>query len=171
MRFSRRTAVLLVTGLGVVAALSASSQALADQGVSTAGVLGKLHRGNVREMRMGSLALQNAKSKDVQAFGESLIRDHDMADTMVVAFAKERGITLAANTPPVGPVNMPMGDSFDAVFARTMLREHQQTIADVTKARDGTNDPKLRGLLNELLPIFVRHEEMAQKLVDQSPKS
>jgi predicted outer membrane protein len=52
-----------------------------------------------------------------------------------------------------------------------MLQEHQQTIADVTKARDGTSDPKLRGLLNELLPIFVRHEEMAKKLVDQSPKS
>lgn len=171
MRFTRRIAVFLVTGLGVVAALSAGSQALADQGVSTAQVLGKLHSGNIREMRMGSLALQNAKSKDVQSFGEALIRDHDMADTMVVAFAKERGITLAANTPPVGAMDMPMGDAFDATFAKAMLREHQQTIANVTKARDGTNDPKLRGLLNELLPIFVRHESMAQKLVDQSPKS
>jgi putative membrane protein len=167
MRLSRRIAVFLVTGL----LLGAGSRAFADQGVSTARVLGQLHSGNVREMRMGSLALQNAKSKDVQAFGETLIRDHDLADTMVVAFAKARGITLAANTPPVGPMNLPMGESFDAAFAKAMLREHQQTIADVTKARDGTHDPKLRGLLNELLPIFVRHESMAQKLVDQSPKS
>lgn len=168
MGISRRLGLLLVTGLlwSVAAA-----PARADRGVSTAGVLGKLHSGNVREMRMGSLALQHAGSKDVQALGESLIRDHDLADTMVVAFAKKRGITLAANTPPVGPLNLPKGESFDLVFAKTTLREHQQTIADVTKARDGTHDPELRGLLNELLPILVRHEAMAQKLVDQSPKS
>lgn len=168
MRFSRRIGLFLVTGLLVGVA---ASQAHADQGVSTARVLGKLHSGNVREMRMGSMALQHAGSKDVKAFGETLIRDHDLADTMIVAFAKERGITLAANTPPVGPMDLPMGESFDAAFAKRMLKEHQQTIAEVTKARDGTNDPKLRGLLNELLPIFVRHEEMAKKLVDQSPKS
>jgi putative membrane protein len=172
MSFSRRIGLFLVTGLGVLAGLGvAPSPAGADQGVSTARVLGQLHSGNVREMRMGSLAIQHAGSEEVKAFGESLVRDHDLADTMVANFAKERGINLAANTPPVGPVDMPMGEGFDAAFARRMLKEHQQTIAEVTKARDGTSDPKLRGLLNELLPIFVRHEQMAQKLADQSPKS
>jgi putative membrane protein len=166
MKFSRRIAVFLVTGLVVGAAA-----AQADQGVSTAQVLGQLHSGNVREMRMGTLAMQNGKSQDVQVFGKTLVTDHDAADTKVVLLAKEKGITLAANTPPVPPIHMPMGDDFDAAFAKMMLKEHQRTIADVKDARDGTRDAKLKALLIELLPVLEQHEATAQALVDKSPKS
>lgn len=166
MMFSRRIALVVVAGL-----VAGASAAQADQGISTAGVLGQLHSGNVREMRMGTMAIQHGKSKAVQDLGYTLIADHNAADTLVVQLAKAKGVTLAANTPPVGLMDLPMGDAFDASFAKLMLKEHKKTIAQMKTARAETRDTKLQVLLDQLLPVFETHAAMAQQLVDQSPKS
>jgi putative membrane protein len=168
MMFSRRIALFLVTGLVVGAS---GAQAVADQGTSTAGVLGQLHSDNVREMRMGSMAVQHGTSRDITAFGDELIRDHDAADALVVAFAKSRGITLAANTPPVGPIDLPKGEGFNAEFAKMMVKEHRDAIDQVNKWYVGTRDEKLKSLLSALLPMLEKHENTAQRLVDMGLKS
>ncbi len=151
--------------------LLAGGSALADPAPSTAEVLGKLHRSNVKEMQMGKLAQERGQSKEVKAFGRTLAKDHDAADTKVSKLAKAEGIDLAANTPAVGQDDMPMGAGFDAAFAKGMLEDHEKDVAEVKAARDATTDKKLKSLLGELLPVLEKHEATAQKLVEQSRKS
>ncbi|HVU52274.1 MAG TPA: DUF4142 domain-containing protein [Polyangia bacterium] len=134
---------------------------------ATAEVLGKLHRSNVKEIRMGEMARDHGHSKEVQSFGKTLIKDHTEADDKVAKLAKEEKIDLAANTPEVGSTDMNMGAGFDAEFARTMLDDHKKDIAAVENARDATKDERLKSLLKELLPTLKKHESIAQKLVNQ----
>jgi putative membrane protein len=151
--------------------LLVGGSALADPAPSTAEVLGKLHRSNVKEMQMGKMAQERGHSKDIKAFGKTLAKDHDAADTKVSKLAKTEGVDLATNTPAVGQDDMPMDAGFDAAFAKGMLEDHKKDVAEVKAARDATTDKKLKSLLGELLPVLEKHEAIAQKLVDQGNKS
>jgi putative membrane protein len=165
MKFMTRMAMVL---LGVFAL---AGPAGAGGPPSTAEVLGKIHSANVREYRMGKMAREYGRAREVRTFGQTLIQDHDAADEKVVQLAKEEGITLAAHTPEVGPLKMPMGAAFDAAFSRDMLVTHRKDVAAVKAARDATQDEKLRSLLTDILPVLQKHEETAQQLVDLGSKS
>jgi putative membrane protein len=162
-----------VFGLGafVLAPMASANDKGGGAAPSTAEVLGKLHHSNVREIRMGEMAREHGKSKDVKDFGNTLVKDHTAADTKVSKLAKEENIDLAAKTPEAGANDMNMSPNFDTEFAKTMLEDHKKDIAEVEKARDATSDAKLKSLLKEILPVLKKHETIAQKLVDQGEKS
>jgi putative membrane protein len=151
--------------------LLVSGVALAADPPTTAEVLGKLHQSNVKEIRMGKMASEQGQAKDVKSFGKKLMDDHNAADKKVAKLAKEENIDLAANTPAVGSDDMPASPGFDAAFARAMLEDHKKDVAATKTALEATQDKKLKSLLSALLPVLEKHEQIAQKLVDQYAKS
>lgn len=171
MKFHARFATFVVSGLLVGASFGPASAAdtSSESGPSTADVLGKLHSTNVKQYRMAKLALEHGRSKDVQTFADVTIEDHDAADAQVADLAKEEGITLAAHTPAVTMERLPKGAGFDAAFARAELKEHERAVVTLRATRDATRDPKLKALLDGLLPMLVKHAAMAQSLVEQEP--
>jgi predicted outer membrane protein len=62
--------------------------------------------------------------------------------------------------------NMKAGSTFDDRFARDMVDDHKNDIAEVTEARNNTTDDQLKQLLSDLLPTLQKHEDAAQKIVD-----
>jgi putative membrane protein len=139
----------------------------------TAAVLGKLHHSNQMEIEMGKLAQKNAESKDVKAFGKTLVQDHTAADKKVTALAKQQKVDLAAAAPAMKPdekmdkLKTQKGADFDKAFAAAMLEDHQKDVSEASSARDTTSDPKLKTLLTETVPVLEKHRDTAQKLVTQ----
>jgi predicted outer membrane protein len=91
----------------------------------------------------------------------------------VVKLAKDEKIDLAAVT-PANDAKMDdthTGAAYDDAFAKSMLEDHNKDVAEVTTARDATQDPKLKKLLTDILPVLKKHQETAQKLVDGSAKN
>lgn len=158
--------------LGCVVGLLSGGGAFAAEPPSTAAVLGKVHHANLQEIEMGKMAVDHGISKEVQDFGKMLVKDHAAADKKVVKLAKDEKVDLAAHTPPANtPVDHEhTGTAFDDAFAKDMLADHERDIAEVTAARDATTDPKLKRLLTDLLPVLKKHQDAAQKLVDQRDK-
>jgi predicted outer membrane protein len=97
-----------------------------------------------------------------------LVKDHSDADKKVNKVAKEEKVDLG--TPSPKPMEMSAGADFDAKFAREMLDDHKKDIAEVTEARDKTDDLKLKKLLSDMLPTLQKHEETAQKILDSQIK-
>jgi putative membrane protein len=159
-----------------VGAIVTAAAATAAGGVSTEDVLNQLHRSNLNEIAMGKLAEKNGQSKQVKSFGQMLVKDHQAADTKVLALASQEKLTLK-DVPPMkhdtkdGMGGIPAGPGFDAKFAQDMLEDHRKDIAMVTRARDDTSDAKLKKLLTELLPVLEKHEQTAQKILDSQSKS
>jgi putative membrane protein len=164
------TSFVRSAAVGLVIVVS-SHVATAGDPPSTAHVLGKLHRSNITEIRMGGMAREHGQSNDIKTFGKTLVDDHEAADAKVAKLAKEEKVDLAANTPAVGPDDMAMGAGFDTAFARGMLKDHKKDIAEVKAVRETTSDERLKSLLDEMLPVLEKHEQIAQKLVDQGGKS
>jgi len=139
----------------------------------TAEVLAKLRASNQKEIDAGKLAQKHGQSRQVKDFGKMLVRDHTAADKKVAALAKQEDVALAAaETGSIGDMaaRMTADPDFDQQFARDMLEDHKKDIAEVTEARDATQDPKLKKLLSELLPTLQKHEETAQKILDTEGK-
>jgi putative membrane protein len=145
--------------------------ALAADPPAPAEVLSKLHESNLKEVEMGKLAQKQGQSKDVKAFGKTLVQDHTSADKKVKALAKQEKAQLTAEAPAMKHDDLGTGAEFDSKFAKSMLEDHKKDIEEVKTARDATNDPKLKTLLDELLPTLEKHRDTAQKLADSSGKS
>ncbi len=140
---------------------------------STAEVLTKIHATNQKEIRMGKAAEKKGSSKEVTSFGKMLVKDHTDADKKVMALAKKEKIELG--TPPMAGNDeemsgMAKGSEWDVHFGQAMANAHAEAIAELTTARDRTTDDKLKGLLDELLPVLKKHEETAQKIVEKSKR-
>ena len=142
--------------------------AVAADPPNTAEVLSKLHQSDQKEIEAGKLARKNGQSKQVQDFGKMLMKDHAEADKKVTALARQQKIDLPAAA--AESMNMEAGADFDAKFARDMLDDHKKDIAEVTEARDKTDDLKLKKLLSDMLPTLQKHEETAQKILDAQVK-
>ena len=162
----------MASTMAAAALLSFGLAAQAADPPSTADVLGKLHHANKMEIDAGKMAEKNGKSAEVKNLGKTLVKDHTTADKKVTALAKQEHVDLGASTPASSGgdhdmSNMGTGAEFDSKFAQAMVDGHKQTIEEVTSARDNTSDPKLKKLLGDLQPTLQKHEDMAQKIVDQ----
>jgi putative membrane protein len=150
----------------------ASGRAAAAEPPSTADVLGKLYRANQKEVDMGRMAAEHGKASDVRSYGKMLVKDHLAAEKKVEKLAKEENISLTnAAVSPTDMQTLPAGDEFDATFSKTMLEDHHRDITELEAARDTTDDPKLKRLLNEILPTLHKHEDTARRLVDKASRS
>jgi putative membrane protein len=134
--------------------------------------LGKLHLSNQKEIEMGKQAQKDGQSKDVKAFGKTLVKDHTAADKKVAALAKKEKIDLPASTPSAKDDMPPpaAGPDFDAKFGQMMLDDHNKDIGEVTEAQNATTDDQLKKLIAAMLPTLQKHQELAQKIVDEQGK-
>ena len=166
-----RTTTILSGGM-LAALLLAPAMVQAADPPATGEVLGKLHQSNQKEIEMGKVAQKHGATKEVKAFGTTLVKDHSAADKKVMALAKKEKIDLPTAKPPSSDeiADMPKGSDFDAKFAKDMLDDHKKDVAEATAARDSTTDDKLKKLLTEVVPTLQKHEDTAQKLVDNQKK-
>ena len=135
---------------------------------TTAEVLTKRHAANQNEIQAGRLAEKDGQSKEVKDYGKMLVKDHTAVDKKVAALAKQESIELPAPSTEGEMHNLDAmaGPNFDKKFAGDMVEDHKKDIAELTHARDSTNDPKLKKLLSDVLPTLQKHEDKAQKIVD-----
>jgi putative membrane protein len=166
------TSCATVVSIGVFTVLGAGTALSADKDASgqTAQVLSKLHHSNQMEISAGKVAQEKGQSKDVKAFGKTLVTDHTAADKKVMALAKEEKIDLPADVPmpaDMDKMKSASGAEFDKMFASHMLEDHKKDVADAKAARETTTDPKLKSLLTATIPVLEKHQTTAQKLVEK----
>jgi putative membrane protein len=155
--------------LGAAAGLALLGSAWAQSDAAATKFLSDAVRGNIAEVKMGELALQRGRSKEVRDFGETLVDDHTMGLQKTSALAKTLGVI-----PPTEPsadaikkhesLSKLSGDDFDRAFASHMVMAHEQAIAKYSEAaRDGAN-PQVAELANDALATLQEHLETAQEI-------
>jgi len=145
----------------------------------------KVHEANQKEIDMGQLAADKARSQKVKSYARKLVNDHKTADRQLMTYARNKGLesrleqtaanTNAGETKTETDMHARLmgetGNEFDHDFAATMVDEHDKAIEMVKSARDSAGDPELRSLLTKVLPTLEKHRKMAQDLVDKHVKS
>jgi putative membrane protein len=140
--------------------------ALAAEAPAPAEVLAKLHQSNLKEIEMGKLAQERGQSKEVKAFGKTLVKDHTAADKKVQALARQEKVELPEAPPAMDHSDLGSGSAFDMKFSQAMVEDHKKDIDEVKTARETTTNARLKALLTELLPTLERHRETAERLAN-----
>jgi putative membrane protein len=135
-----------------------------ERNATAAGVLQTLHEKNLEEIAMGRLAQKNGTDRAVD-YGRMLEKDHSAADAKVKALAEKKGIALKEPEMKMDEKLAGLhGADFDKASGKKMAEGHQQVIAMVEAWRTGIQDPDVKALLDDTLPVLQKHERTAEAL-------
>jgi putative membrane protein len=123
--------------------------------------------GGSAEVQFGQLAEQKGRSQAVKDFGREMVADHSKANQQLAQAAQ------AANIPRprefdeehkamLRQLEQLNGADFDLAYIQGQIGDHQKT-AQLFEWEVGVGqDPQLKGFASQMLPIVLRHLEMAR---------
>jgi putative membrane protein len=120
------------------------------------------------EIMLGQMAKQQASSRNVRDFGQTLVTDHTQAKQQMSSVANELDVTL-----PTGPTDEAQkeqrklsalqGPAFDREFVRYMIKDHKMDIGRFRWQTRTDRGPAGR-MASQQLPTLEKHLHMAQSL-------
>jgi len=149
----------------IMAASGVSSAAYAD---TPRQFLTKAIEGDNSEIMLGRIAENRGDSQSIREFGKTLVDDHRAARTQAEGVAQQLGVPI-----PHNPVAKAMdererlaglrSEQFDREFARYMMKDHQQDLAEFRKEA-AAHQGMVSKMAREQLPTLEKHLDMASAL-------
>ncbi len=153
----------------MILSLAAFVFAQSDPGMKTNEFVKKAGSGDMKEVQLGNLALQNATSQGVKDFGRTLAKDHSKAVDDLKEIAKNNNIKFPdkldeKDQAKVQEFQQTNKSDFDKKFVQYMIKDHKKDIQDFTKAAKNNKNKDVREWAEKNLPVLKKHLDIAQKL-------
>jgi len=164
--------------LAAAAAFSIATVAapvLADSGPNDAQIAHIAYTAGALDVAAAKQALAKSHNKDVRAFAEEMVRDHEAVNGKALALVKKLGVTPEDNATSQAlskqaaethdRLDKLSGAAFDQAYAKNEVAYHQA----VNGALEGTLIPsadnsELKSLLETGLTLFTEHQHHAEHL-------
>jgi putative membrane protein len=144
-------------------------------------ILASLHNGNQAEVEEGGFIVTQDVADGVKEFAQTLVTDHGAADVKVLAVAGTASIDInsviaasadeqaavAAHQAFMAQLQGLQGDELAKAFLQGELADHNAEIAKLEAAEPLLVNPAVKSLVDELLPKFTAHRDLAQQLLTQ----
>jgi putative membrane protein len=127
--------------------------------------------GGLMEVKLGELAIKNAKRDKVKALGQYMVTDHTKANNALKAIAASKGISLPAALGKNGQkeydkLSGKMGDDFDKAYTDLMVKDHKKDIELFKKESEKGEDREFKDFATKTLPTLEHHLHMAKEACD-----
>jgi putative membrane protein len=123
--------------------------------------------GGMAEVELGNLAQEKAQSQSVKDFGAMMVKDHSAANDKLKSIAASKDVKLPSS-PSVGQtatktkLNVLSGDSFDKSYVKSMIKDHEEDIAEFKKEAASGQDPDAKAFAKSTLPTLQSHLKKIQ---------
>lgn len=180
MRTVLRTSLVGASAAAMALASLALPRSASAQALNDPTIVAIFDAANTWDMETGALAAKRAKSKDVRAFAEMLVRDHKAVRQQGRDLAKKLGVT------PTPPKNFGMakdhaaamkslsklhGAAFDRAFLAHEVAYHKAVLDAVTTTLlPALQNAEVKDMVTKVGPAFQAHMIKAQNLLDHYPK-
>ena len=125
--------------------------------------------GGKAEVEFGQLAEQKGRAQAVKDFSRQMVTDHGKANQQLMQLAQ------AANIPQPGQLDEEHkamraqleklgGAEFDLAYIRGQVGDHQKTAQLFEWEIGSGQDPQLKAFASDVLPIVLRHLQMATNI-------
>lgn len=170
---SFRIPALLVLGLGV-AALGAADRPgpLPEPTLDDPTIVAIFDVANTADIETGELAWNQGASKEVRAVGKRLAEDHTMVRQLGRDLAKKLGVTptppepnpyLAGHQAAMAKLKQLSGKEFDRALLNHEIAFHTAVLEAIsTTLLPATKNQELKALVEEVVPHFQSHRELAR---------
>jgi putative membrane protein len=124
------------------------------------------------EVKLGTLAQQNAENDQVKQFGQRMVDDHSKANDKLKSIAESKKIDLPQQLPPEAQqaydeLQKKKGHEFDQAYMDDMVKDHKKAIELFQKEGTGGKDKDLQKFAQDTLPTLQQHLDLAQKAQEQ----
>ncbi|EIM30497.1 DUF4142 domain-containing protein [Microvirga lotononidis] len=128
--------------------------------------------GGMAEVEFGRLAERKSQNDAVKAFARQMVQDHTRANDRLADLARQSGTPQAGSLDDEHrAVQMNLekltGHQFDLAYADSQVQDHQKTAQLLAWEIGSGQEMALKQFASEILPIVLRHLEMAQDLKGQ----
>lgn len=129
-------------------------------------------RGSAAEINAGNLAQMRGQSEQVRYLGTRLVSDHQLLLNQEAPVATSLGVNVKEQPSEEQKLatqrleNVPP-QQFDAEFVKMEMQDHDRDIK-MTEAAAQSNNPAVRNLAEQTLPVLLEHEKLAKQAAQQS---
>ncbi len=123
------------------------------------------------EIGLGKFAAKNAGSAAVKQFGELMVKDHTLSDSLLNDIARVKNIAIP-NVPGdkhqkhIDELIKKKGADFDKDYMSMMVDDHEETIKKFEDAEKNAIDEDIKAFATKTLPLLRKHLETAKKIKD-----
>ncbi|MGY8662793.1 DUF4142 domain-containing protein [Bradyrhizobium sp. UFLA05-109] len=168
--------MLVRFGAAVVAITLLNSPVLAQNGKLTDPQIAHIaYTAGVIDVAAGKQALSKARDKEVRAFADNMVRDHEAVNQLALDLVKKLNVTpedndtskalskqAADKSAELGKLS---GAAFDKAYVANEIAYHKAVNAALeTLLIPSANNAELKGLLQTGLKIFQGHEQHAEHI-------
>jgi putative membrane protein len=167
-------------GCWAVLAHQGNSPQAARSAVSDTQFAKKAAQGGMAEVKMGQLAQDKGTSDSVKKFGQRMVEDHSKAGDELKKAAAQENITLpddvsTKDKATYDALSKLSGATFDRAYARDMVKDHEEDVADFNKEASAGQKPAIKDFASQTLPTLQDHlqqaKEMRQNVAASNPAS
>jgi len=127
--------------------------------------------GGMAEVELGKLALEKSSNPQVKEFATMMVKDHGMANTELMAIAKQKNITLPSTVDDehkkkMDDLSKKTGADFDKAYVSAMVDGHKSTLKLMEDESKDGKDADLKSFATKTAPIVQSHLVMINKIND-----
>lgn len=127
--------------------------------------------GGMAEVELGKLALEKSSNPQVKEFATMMVKDHGMANTELMAIAKQKNITLPSTVDEehkkkMDELSKKTGAAFDKAYVDAMVSGHKSTLKLMEDESRDAKDADLKAFATKTAPIVQSHLVMINKIND-----
>ena len=127
--------------------------------------------GGMAEVELGKLALEKSSNPQVKEFATMMVKDHGMANTELMAIAKQKNITLPSTVDDehkkkMDDLSKKTGADFDKAYVSAMVDGHKSTLKLMEDESKNGKDADLKSFATKTAPIVQSHLVMINKIND-----
>ncbi|KIA96385.1 membrane protein [Pedobacter kyungheensis] len=127
--------------------------------------------GGMAEVELGKMALEKSSNAKVKEFATMMVKDHGMANTELMAIAKQKNITLPSTVDEehkqkMDDLSKKTGADFDKAYVDAMVNGHKSTLKLMEDESKDGKDADLKSFATKTAPIVQSHLVMINKISD-----
>lgn len=129
-----------------------------------------LATGGMNEITLSQTALSKSTNEEVKSFAQKMVDDHTAAGEELKTLAASKMVTLpmeadAKHKAMNDKLSTMSGADFDMMYIKTMVKDHEKTVALLTKESNSGKDAEAKALAAKLLPTVQGHLDMAKAMM------
>ena len=168
--------MLIRCSAAIAAVILLSSPALAEGIKLTDPQIAHIaYTAGVIDVTAGKQALSKASNKEVKAFAENMVRDHEAVNKLALDLVKKLNVTPEDNDTSKGlskqaadksaELSKLSGAAFDKAYVANEIAYHKAVNGALeTQLIPSANNPELKSLLQTGLKIFQGHQQHAEHI-------
>jgi putative membrane protein len=145
--------------------------------LTNASFVAKAATGGMTEVEISKIAAEKSTNKKIKKFANSMVKDHETANTKLKEIATANRLDIPARLDPahqkmVDELKSLSGAQLDQTYVNLMKKDHDTTVALFDNAAgEPTLLPELRVFANKALPTLREHQKHAHALSASMPST